>query len=946
MSRSQASITTFTGLTSNANSYSLPDGALEIALNITLAQDNLISSRRGFGLFHTIPGGKVGSSLFEYLGTMFTLYTDGLYRLNTSSGTSTALTGETVALTTLGKSRGSAASGNYYFTSDTGVLKIESTTSSILKAGIPRGLDLFARLTTNAAGVNAGPIAPNTQVGYRVLFGRQDANNNKATGSPSEMYVATNSYATNQTTTFSTTTITVTTTLAHGLAVGETIKVADAAGTGTLPSGDYVTIAGTTGSTLKFTVTTEPTTLTALSYGTYKTAKLDATIPSGLSTQFFCQIYRTSQSATSAVVPSEDLQLVDQFNLTTAMITAGKILNPDGTTNSYYDDIDDTFRSGYLYTNPNSGDGILQANESPPFAKDVASFKGSTFYANTKSKYTQSLQLISVTGFTSGTSYLEVSTGRRYIATTTLPESENGPAKTTPSTATTWDYGTADASGYFYFYLQNASGSVSVNIAQTARSVCKAVNRDASSNVYAYYVSSAEDIPGQMLLVSKAFSVFTVVTNTDAVGELFSPSLSQTTATTATQDVFLNGLYYSKTSQPEAVPILNRTLVGDRTKPILRVVPLRDSLIIIKEDGVYRLTGDSPNSFSVTPLDTTVVCKAVNSISTLNNQIFMISNQGVVAISDTNANVVSRDIEQLFNNVIGKSYFDTQTHACSYESERLYLLSTVSPNASVADTVYVYNAVNNSWVTWDTTFDDGFVFTSDDKLYLFNSANGEITKERKNKDKLDYCDRSFSLVVGSVLSATTTELSVTGAIPEVGDVVVIDDLINRITGISTATGTPVYTFASPVTFTAARTGLLYSFIPVTIKTTPMTLGDVSRWKQFSELQIHTRNASLTSVDLQFITNASSASATTSWSPLITNTGWGYNQWGGFPWGLEEGLTQALETQSAMVVRVLVPREAQRSTWCQVRLEHNVAAEAMLLQAISWTTRPFGNRVSR
>ena len=53
---------------------------------------------------------------------------------------------------------------------------------------------------------------------------------------------------------------------------------------------------------------------------------------------------------------------------------------------SYEDIVPETFREGglFLYTNPVTGEGALQSNESPPISHDVAVYKCSAFYANPK----------------------------------------------------------------------------------------------------------------------------------------------------------------------------------------------------------------------------------------------------------------------------------------------------------------------------------------------------------------------------------------------------------------------------------------------------------------------------------------------------------------------------------------------------------------------------------
>jgi hypothetical protein len=58
-------------------------------------------------------------------------------------------------------------------------------------------------------------------------------------------------------------------------------------------------------------------------------------------------------------------------------------------------------------------------------------------------------------------------------------------------------------------------------------------------------------------------------------------------------------LYRSKFEEPDHVPILNYDDVGSADKAGYRIIALKDSLIILKEDGIWRLSGASESSFYI-----------------------------------------------------------------------------------------------------------------------------------------------------------------------------------------------------------------------------------------------------------------------------------------------------------------------------------------------------------
>jgi len=139
------------------------------------------------------------------------------------------------------------------------------------------------------------------------------------------------------------------------------------------------------------------------------TVTLEITIPPDINSNYFLQIYRSSQSIATGttsiddLVPSDEMRLVYEAFPTTAELAAKQIIVTDI--------VPDDFRAGNanLYTNEISGEGILNSNEPPPFAIDINKFKNVTFYANTRTRHRKSLALLGVTNLVSGTSKLMTS---------------------------------------------------------------------------------------------------------------------------------------------------------------------------------------------------------------------------------------------------------------------------------------------------------------------------------------------------------------------------------------------------------------------------------------------------------------------------------------------------------------------------------------------------------
>jgi hypothetical protein len=240
-------------------------------------------------------------------------------------------------------------------------------------------------------------------------------------------------------------------------------------------------------------------------------------------------------------------------------------------------------------------------------------------------------------------------------------------------------------------------------------------------------------------------------------------------------EIVPNRLYFSKFQQPEAVPLVNYQDVGAKNKAILRILPLRDSLFILTEGGVYRLSGDNTTNFQITLFDSSTQLKAVDSAVVLNNQIYMFSSQGIATISDTGISIISRPIENRLLPLVTDLYpnFTTATSAVSYESDRSYILFTVSGSTdTVATTAFRYNTFTSTWVQWDVSETCAVVNPSQDLMYFGSGDTNSIEIERKEFTRLDYADRQTDQTIpsGGVITNTLHLGSLFGA--EDGDVFV------------------------------------------------------------------------------------------------------------------------------------------------------------------------------
>jgi len=913
----QIEISSLRGLYLQQNSFNVPEGGLEEALNVIIDRDYMIRARRGFFSFNTPVG--TPNNLFFYDTRLINILNNNIKSLN-SSGSPTTLTGSAVSLTGI-KSRASQANGNFYFTTDNGVLKIEnSTTSSVFEAGIPQALNLDGILV----GSN-GPFENNKQIAYRLVFGRKDSNNNLLLGAPSDILILVN----------------------------------------------------TTGGD--------------------KSVQITSVIPDEIdSTDYFYQIYRSSLSADANTIPQADFKLVVENKVTSQELTSKLIV--------YTDEADSIFLGAELYTNPGSQQGELQANNKPPKAKDLTIFKNHLLYANTETRHVLQLNLVSVdpsilisgdnisiVGAATRT-YIARSgvgnyqtTGTTTFATTTITVTfashglvtgdtiyslnavgtgtlPNGSYVITAHTANTFDFvvatapttltaldffGVKDSTNRHIFQLYTA-GSLSVNIERTSKQLTKAINFDPDAEVYAKYISGFSDVPGKISLQAIDFgNGFSVTANTVTSGTAFSPELPASgTSISSDNNVGVNVIYSSKIGEPEAVPLLNSYEVGSKNSAILRIAALRDSVIILKTDGVYRLDGDDTSSFVITVIDTTVSCIAENSVVILNNKVYALTTQGMVEITDSSVSIISRDIESPIAAVLGNVNLAAQTTGVAYESERVFLLTTLLPNRNTATTTYCYNYITKAWSQWDTLAIAGIVGPQDTLYYI--GTDSIIYKERKNSTKIDYCGQDYSMTVSSVSSDKLMVIfSGTSVVPEKGDVIEKDGFINRVETIVVGPTTVTCTFRNQVNLVAADSVKVYSRYTKRIKFAPIGGGRFTQNKHFSIFQALFRSASCSRATVYFSNEKFGGSESVIWESWRQQAiGWGNEPWGLFGWGESEIINIDYTTLPNIHMRTYIPRFAARGIYLQPTIEHREAAETFFLQAIGLSVRGYSERTTK
>lgn len=926
----------------------VPDGALDIANDIVIDEESLAEPRRGFiKVTGNLPASNDRVNNFtSYQTKQIIAYTST--KLAYYAGSSWTTYSGTYAPpdATLSLVRFMEANKNLYISTSAGVYKLDVYTGTPAFAGIPKGLDLQLSLTgatgylttntaatvtgttTNASanltvlssttgitvgqyvsgsGVTAGTTVSSITASATVLIttGNITAGSTSMTNVPTNSGIAANVLITGT-----------------GLQTGTRVSSISGAGPYTVTL-SLAAVATTTGVTVTFAsdpvvvmsanasasasvtltfsegsevgyrllwgikdannnvILGAPSQFTSITNNTGHTSDVQFTssIPSGITTSHFYQVYRSSATASDSITPLDDEQLVYESNPSSSDISNGYVQVTDSTP--------DSLKGAFLYTGT-SQEGIAQANNPPPFCKDFCSFKNYSFYANTKTKQRKQLTILSTvasTGITSGDTL--VIGGITFTADST-------------ETAST---------GHFKVFT---AGTPAQNIADTTNSLIKVINRYATNTVtYAYLLSGPTDLPGQILLEERGTGGSAFVLTASAHGSAYNPALptSGTTISSA-QTTYLNGIAISKEGLPESVPEINLLFVGSASKEILRIIPLRDYIIVLKQDGIFRISGQTITNFSANPFDTTSNLLAPNSAVSLNNEVWGLFDQGVCSVNDSGVNVKSRAIEDVIKGLISNalSTITTVAFGIDYQTDRKYILALPSASGDTfSNQQYVFSTFTNVWTRWTRSCTAGFIDPTVDKLYLGNGAAQTVSVERKSNTYTDYVDEDISVTISSSSGLTVTLASATGV--SVGDVLYLSSSVfSLITAVNLITN--VVTVEDTRTWVNGAATVLPG-ISGQIQWKPVVAGNPFFVRHYQEGSIAFKKRRFSTGTISIYTDVDqSFEDTTLLGDGVGAGGWGLFVWGSGGWG------GVLRPRSK---RYLVPQSKQMAAQLSVKI---------------------------
>lgn len=569
----------------------------------------------------------------------------------------------------------------------------------------------------------------------------------------------------------------------------------------------------------------------------------------------FVQLYRSFQTEDIDISP------LDQYNL-----VYERALTPTDFVNrviTIEDSVPESLVGIPLYAGSDR-EGILQANNPPPMCWDVCTFRDFAIYANAVQPSTLNFTVVSV-GSPNGVQIGdEITISGTFVGV--------------PFTQTYIGAVSEDAINREFEIV--TSGTPSQNITDTVNSLIRVINFDEDLPVHAILLSTSTDLPGQIILESDDPSLDTFQITADLHQSAYDPELDDVVSDL---NAINNGMYISKSGELEAVPATNLLRAGDTSSDILRVIPLRDYVVVLKTDGIYKLQGLSPGTLICNPWDLTTKIIGADTAVALNSGVWMLSNQGIVSISDAGVDAKSIPIDDQLNLLIN-SFLENLTNtsfAVGYESDRKFILSVPNGDTQFTQVQHVFNYVTNSWTTWERNLRFGFIHSNEGRLYISraDNENNGVSKERKSGTYRDYVDEGFAVVITDIDNEFLELESVSGV--QVGDIISQDlstfspilsvDQVNNLVEVQTSVG---WELGDAEVLSAFQCQITWKQV----------FGDNPAFtRQFSEGLALFKNTRFNSAMMQFVTDFSPNNEGT----LILGQGnglWGLFEWGNIPWG--------------------------------------------------------------
>jgi hypothetical protein len=441
-------------------------------------------------------------------------------------------------------------------------------------------------------------------------------------------------------------------------------------------------------------------------YANPSTVNLRIPIPDGLDTTYFVEIYRSLQT-TFPTPPTDELFFSTRHEITGTDLS-----------NEYVDIVDTVAEDNLgatLYTSP-SQEGILQSNDQPPISTDIAFYKGLTLYSNTR--YKQRFV------FTFAWKNITDGTDLSLTDTYNILRVIQGGVDTFNIYLTSQGSVPADN-----FYYEN-NGDPTYCAYRSALNLIEAINASVDNTFVKAYLISTDGANVSILMEALVAGGDDILVYTPYVFDNYpliifdNPKFSDNAAS--------NRIIVSKSQQPDAVPLANFYDVGPAGSTIKRIIPMRNSIFVLSDSGTYQILGNDLSQFQTNNynLQMRILPGCDSSPSVLDNVLYFLSNNYVVACNEQTFDLIGKPVQPLFEWAGAAAFAGCYGIADKTNNRYMLIYNRADTVTDTHTVVYVYSSYTNQWTIWRKSAACGIIIN--DLLYLaYDPSNTSVPQDPK-----------------------------------------------------------------------------------------------------------------------------------------------------------------------------------------------------------------------
>lgn len=255
-----------------------------------------------------------------------------------------------------------------------------------------------------------------------------------------------------------------------------------------------------------------------------------------------------------------------------------------------------------------------------------------------------------------------------------------------------------------------------------------------------------------------------------------------TTPLASENDARPNRLYFSQMDEPEAVSLLSYIDVGDQRSPILALTPLRNALLVLKADGLWRVTGSAPTAWSVDLLDPTLRLVRPEAVDVAKNVAYCWGDRGFFAVTEEGAvSLTAAKLDQELRPYLAIVRNDASTHGAfvvAWPARQLVLFGVPEKEGGLyTSRLYCFSLVTEAWSEWPLSWGPVAGSSADNLYYSRRRSAAVLYEVRSARESVTGYDAVYTytagtvtvITFGGVTTATIAVANLNGWDPQPGD---------------------------------------------------------------------------------------------------------------------------------------------------------------------------------